>query len=443
MVKSAYNKRFITLFFCVTSCIGTILWAQEEEEQEWHWRANSSDSGYKVGIALNFDEAKAAMHGACASCSKLSRDSYSDPFTLVYSVEPEEIPANTTGWSETLQETLASIEASMPSACRPTRAYTVGGWYIPTDGPFTPHSLETIDIDVAYYRNTGSDGACNETVISDLYKGERRRDYFCPEDYRVLYKGIESTVVCSNLAWGRIYAPSNACDCAEDFIDGNCVSREMEWVSAQKSARHGNYMQISDLNNAGRRCARIVPSNSCPAEAPLESAGLVGNPIHCADGQKVQVETDYKAPVGNLEISRIYTNEPQAELEEFYKRSFSSIPANVRLLPYYRIEDPSWLLNIPRLLYFGGDLKAVQPGNGARYLFNNGVAALSHFGTLEENDDGDIYTGLNGTEYLKVKLFVSSIVMASTWTTTLFQKRRPLLLITLVVASLSITKSLD
>ncbi len=203
----------------------------------------------------------------------------------------------------------------------------------------------------------------------------------------------------------KIYAHNlpPRCDCDENFGSDECIARDVSWSSeSQFDDKVGAILEISDENNQGRKCGRIIPDEPCGApEGPIQNLDQMGNPISCASGKKIQAETDYQASVGGLNFSRSYIKEPNTHSGDIAKSSLSiDIPNDVQILEsqFASSHYDSWTDNIPQLHDNGQGVKAFV-NKGTRRVFNEGAAFRAEHGYLVEESQGTTYHSINGTEY--------------------------------------------
>jgi YD repeat-containing protein len=103
---------------------------------------------------------------------------------------------------------------------------------------------------------------------------------------------------------------SEACGCSENLEGGQCVPMEeqysIEWApDATNVAKLYQY----PANNQGQRCPPVeyVELDGCNNDRPSSPGTGFGNPIDCATGQKVQIETDYQgAGADPIRYTRVY-----------------------------------------------------------------------------------------------------------------------------------------
>ncbi len=126
----------------------------------------------------------------------------------------------------------------------------------------------------------------------------------------------------------------------------------------------------------------------------------MGNPIHCADGEKRQHDVDYQAPLGPLRLTRTYLNRPRSDSSKTVlgvRREGSLSKIQIKAGTGFR--DPSWLVNIPRMIKYGDALTGVDMGDGTRLIFNEGEPGIESFGSIEEGDQETTYTTQSGTKF--------------------------------------------
>jgi YD repeat-containing protein len=107
-------------------------------------------------------------------------------------------------------------------------------------------------------------------------------------------------------------AASKACNCNENLEGSQCIPMEKSnWVSHEP-----NVTKIYEypVNNQGQLCPpKEVPERDC-----IKSNTKFGNPIDCATGQKVQIDTDYQGTGADpLRYTRVYqsplSDDPNSE----------------------------------------------------------------------------------------------------------------------------------
>jgi YD repeat-containing protein len=111
---------------------------------------------------------------------------------------------------------------------------------------------------------------------------------------------------------------TKACDCNENLEGGECVPME-EQYSMEYEPNVAKLYQYP-TNNQGQRCPPVDYDelDGCKNDRTSSPGTGFGNPIDCATGQKVQIETDYQgAGADPLRYTRVYqsplSDDPDAE----------------------------------------------------------------------------------------------------------------------------------
>jgi YD repeat-containing protein len=168
-----------------------------------------------------------------------------------------------------------------------------------------------------YYKENGSDirpYTCNVVGINEHADSPAtiRLDAYTKDHVCSYMKGDERIYIgTGNLTYvdGEPKCPVRikACDCNENLEGSECVPMEedysMEWEP------NGAKLYQYPTNNQGQRCEPIPydERDGCKNNHASSPGTGFGNPIDCATGQKVQIETDYQgAGADPLRYTRVY-----------------------------------------------------------------------------------------------------------------------------------------
>jgi YD repeat-containing protein len=106
-------------------------------------------------------------------------------------------------------------------------------------------------------------------------------------------------------------AVDEACACDENLEGGECVPME-EQYSMEYEPNVAKLYQYP-TNNQGQRCPPVDYDelDGCKTNSASSPGTGMGNPIDCASGQKVQIDTDYQgAGADPLHYTRVYQSPP-------------------------------------------------------------------------------------------------------------------------------------
>jgi YD repeat-containing protein len=175
----------------------------------------------------------------------------------------------------------------------------ISGWrYNPQLGDeFSSDEIRIYKVKFKYgwFKNSPQKNCTLESKATFLV--HRNRIVSCPVGY--VLKPSEGG--CVTEASGIIVATATACDCDENLEGSQCVQMEKQY-SIEYELNGAKLYQYT-TNNQGQRCP---PVDYDELDGCKTNTG-VGNPIDCATGQKVQVETDYQgAGADPLRYTRVY-----------------------------------------------------------------------------------------------------------------------------------------
>lgn len=141
--------------------------------------------------------------------------------------------------------------------------------------------------------------------------------YDCPgvnardQDSCVYYKGNEKITIGIPDGYdsnGKLRcAVDKICDCNENLEGSECVPMEEDYAVVWEP--NGAKLYQYPTNNQGQRCDPIPYDelDGCKTNHASSPGTGFGNPIDCATGQKVQIDTDYQgAGVDPLRYTRVY-----------------------------------------------------------------------------------------------------------------------------------------
>lgn len=233
--------------------------------------------------------------------------------------------------------------------------------------------------------------------------------FYCPNSHLYVVDTYENgqPKTCSDI--------EPTCDCTEDLVDNQCVTRTPDY-SSNTETDVNNGILFDEPNNQGLKCGLALPEEKgCASDASNTPDPNINNPINCTNGVKRQTETDYSASIGGIRFSRTYSSSAIEEetIQRLYQQDGGEVPADVQIisyrdqpnvsyhewnvegLPYLNIDTRFNGMTLGRLKMPSGRTltytKTASSNSWARYSDKDGV--------LDDNGTGFQFTSPNGTVY--------------------------------------------